>query len=104
MKYGYDTILDRAIVMFRNKFVLSDSNVIHMNTKVILGVHINYIAIRQQELVSEHNNCTVKDRIISIFHSIPFTMIPNLMGKKVNTIETKRLNWFPAKGNVFTLL
>ena len=36
MKDGYDTILDRSIVIFRNKFVLSDSNVIHMNTKVIL--------------------------------------------------------------------
>ena len=62
-----------------------------------LGMHMNYTDSGDQKPISEHNNCMVKYHIISIFHSLLFRMISNIMVKKLATIENKHLNWFPFK-------
>ena len=68
--------------------------------KYYLGVHMNYIAAEEHEPVYGRNNCMVKYCIISIFHSLPFKIIPKIVVRKLTTIATKCLKSFPVKGGL----
>ena len=57
-----------------------------------LDMHMNYMDAEEHEPVADHNNNMVRDCTISIFHSLPFIMTPNLMVSKLINIATKPLN------------
>ena len=57
-----------------------------------LDVKMNYTAAREHNSVTNKDNNKVKDSTRSIFHSLPFRMIPKLMVSKLNIIATKLMN------------
>ena len=74
---------------------------------VINNVHLLWILLKTvlvfkktTQLLDNTKLFMVKDHIISIFHYLPFTITPNIMVRKLTTITTNSLNWFPVKGRV----
>ena len=59
------------------------------------GVCMNYTAAGDHEPAADCNNLMFKDHIRSIFHSLPFIIIPKIMVIKITAIKNKCLNWSP---------
>ena len=57
-----------------------------------LDMHMNYTAAEEHYPDDDHNNNMVRDCTRSIFHSLPFIMIPNLVVSKLTNIATKITN------------
>lgn len=69
-----------------------------------LNVKMNYASTSEHVPEAERNNRTIKDRVRTTYHQLPYKRIPKLMIKKLVLSATKMLNILPAKGGISSYL
>jgi Reverse transcriptase (RNA-dependent DNA polymerase) len=62
--------------------------------------NFNYSSAEEHVPVAERNNRVIKERVSAAFHSLPFTLIPKVMLKRLVLDCTTKLNYFPPKGGI----
>ena len=65
-----------------------------------LGIEMNYTTKGDHEHEAERNIETIKERVRTAYHCMPYPAIPNVMTKRLCVASTDQLNLFPAKGGV----
>ena len=69
-----------------------------------LNVKMNYASSGEHVPEAERNNRTIKDRVHTTYHHLPYKRIQKLMIKKLVLHATKMLNILPAKGGISSYL
>jgi hypothetical protein len=69
-----------------------------------LNVTMNYAATGEHVPEAERNNRTIKDRVRTMYHQLPYKRIPKIMIKRMVLRATKMLNLLPAKGGISSYL
>ena len=65
-----------------------------------LDVRMNYTNAQDHVPQAERNNRTIKERIRTAYHQLPYKAIPKLMIQYLAMEATRKLNLFPVKGSV----
>ena len=65
-----------------------------------LDVQMNYTNAQDHVPEAERNNRTIKERVRSAYHRLPFRKLPKTMIKYLAMVQVNHLNLFPAKGGV----
>ena len=60
----------------------------------------NYTSAQEHVPEAERNNRVIKERVSTVFHSLPYMALPRLMIKYLAMEVTKKLNYFPTKGGI----
>jgi hypothetical protein len=86
------------------EWIHCDQEFRHMMDKISdeLGVEMNYTTTDEHVPEAERNNRTIKERVRSTYHNLPFKRFPKLMTKSLVENATELLNIFPAKGGIST--
>ena len=107
MTKSYHKAMDRVFGIYNNAgfsiaIVISDPEFqpVLDPIKNVLQFMMNYASANEHVPQIEHNNCTLKERVHSVFHALPYSAIPRIMIKYLVFKCTKRLNWFAPKGGV----
>ena len=69
-----------------------------------LNVKMNYASSGEHVPEAERNNRTIKDRVRTTYHQLPYKRVPKLMIKKLVLHATKMLNILLAKGGISSYL
>ena len=65
-----------------------------------LGIEMNYSTKGDHEHEAERNIETIKERVRTGYHYMPYPALPNILTKHLCMASTDQLNLFPAKGGV----
>ena len=65
-----------------------------------LNIQMNYTNAQEHVPQAERNNRTIKERVRSAYHRLPFRKLPKTMVKYLAMVQVNHLNLFPAKGGV----
>jgi hypothetical protein len=63
-----------------------------------LDVDMNFTNAQDHVPEAERNNQTIKERIRSAYHRLPYKAIPRIMINYLAIIQANKLNLFPVKG------
>ena len=69
-----------------------------------LNVKMNYASTGEHVPEAERNNRTIKDRVRTTYHQLPYKRIPKVLIRKLVMRATKMLNLLPAKGGISSYL
>ena len=89
---------------FRIKKIQCDREYAGMMDKVKdeLEVEMNYTNAQDHVPEAERNNRTIKERVRTAHHRLPYKVIPKIMIRYLVMESTRKLNLFPVKGGVST--
>jgi hypothetical protein len=65
-----------------------------------LVIDLNYTTTKEHVPEAKRNNRTIKERIRSTYHLLPYKAIPRTMIRHLAMVSTEQLNMFPTKGGV----
>ena len=65
-----------------------------------LGIEMNYSTKGDHEHKAERNIETIKERVRTGYHYMPYPALPNILTKHLCMAATEQLHLFPAKGGV----
>ena len=63
-------------------------------------IRVNYASAQEHVPRAERNNRTIKERIRSTFHRLPYNNLPKIMVKYLVSESAKKLNFFPSKNGI----
>jgi hypothetical protein len=61
---------------------------------------VNYATANEHVPRAERNNRTIKERVRTTYHRLPYNKLPRIMVKYMTLEATKKLNYFPNKNGV----
>ena len=65
-----------------------------------LSIEMVYPAATAHVPQAERNNRTIKERVRSVFHRLPYAALPKIVMKHLVMDATTKLNWFPNKHGI----
>ena len=69
-----------------------------------LNVRMNYASAGEHVPKAERNNRTIKDRVRTTYHQLPYARIPKVLIRYLVLRATRMLNLLPAKGGISAYL
>ena len=68
--------------------------------KMAMGIHVNYASAYEHVPEIERSIRVLKERCQSVFHHLPYVVIPRHMIRVLIKESAEKLNYFPPKGGV----